>query len=254
MTNMSWLKRLSKYAGNHAPELLIGAGIAAGIAAVVTAVSATFKAAKSIDKRKAEGKDISRKEIVKTVWKDYIPTAGALVVSAGCFIAANAVHSKRSAALAAAYALSETALTNYKQSVLENVGEEKEREIADKAVQKQIIKTPVNNTEVIRVGDNKILVYDEFTGRYFRSDKNDIISAVNELNRMMINDESVSLNDFYDLVGLDNTIVGELLGWNYANETVEVRFSSHLTADGEPCLAYSFATPPKTGFNNYYPF
>ena len=251
MTNMSWLKRLSKCAGNHAPELLIGAGIAAGVAAVVTAVSATFKAAKAIDKRKAAGKEISRKEIVKTVWKDYIPTAGALIVSAGCFIAANAVHNKRAAALAAAYAISETALTNYKQSVLENVGEEKEREIADKAVQKQIIETPVDSTEVIRVGDNGVLVYDEFAGRYFRSDKNGIIRAVNELNRMIINDESASLNDFYDLVGLDYTIVGESLGWNCANGSVEVRFSSHLTADGEPCLAYSFATSPKMGFNDY---
>lgn len=244
MTNMSWLKRLSKYAGAHAPEILIGVGIASGIGAVVTAAFATVKATKIIEKRKAEKDTLTKKEIVSAVWKNYIPTVGAVILSVGCIVAANTVSRKRSAALAAAYALSETAFSAYKQSVADEFGVEKERDISDKAVQKRIENTPVNSTEVINVGKGGVLVYDEFAGRYFRSDKNSIIGAVNDLNRMILQDDTATLNDFYDLVGLNFTKLGYLMGWTSSEGSVNVTFSSHLTADGEPCLSYSL-TPPK---------
>jgi len=242
MTNMSWLKRLSKYAGAHAPEILIGVGVASGIGAVVTAAFATVKAAKIIEQRKAEKEALTKKEIVAAVWKNYIPTVGAVILSVGCIVAANTVSRKRSAALAA-YALSETAFSAYKQSVADEFGVEKERDISDKAVQKRIENTPVNNTEVINVGIGDVLVYDELAGRYFRSDKNRIIGAVNELNRMILQDDTATLNDFYDLVGLNFTELGYLMGWTSSQGSVNVTFSSHLTADGEPCLSYSLTAP-----------
>lgn len=252
MTNMSWLKRLSKYAGAHAPEILIGVGIASGIGAVVTAVSATVKAASIIEKRKAEKDTLTKKEIVAVVWKNYVPTAGAVILSVGCIVAANTVNRKRSAALAAAYALSETAFSAYKQSVADEFGVEKEYTISDKAIQKQIIDKPVKSSKVITIENGEVLTYDTFSGRYFKSSKNGILSAVNELNRLIINDGGATLNDFYDLIGLDNVQMGDILGWLYDQKSISVRFGSHLTTDGEPCMSFAFNVMPHTEVDHYY--
>lgn len=252
MTNMSWLKRLSKYAGAHAPEILIGVGIASGIGAVVTAVSATVKAASIIEKRKAEKDTLTKKEIVAVVWKNYIPTAGAVILSVGCIVAANTVNRKRSAALAATYALSETAFSAYKQSVADEFGVEKEYAISDKAIQKQIIDKPVKSSKVITIENGEVLTYDTFSGRYFKSSKNGILSAVNELNRLIINDGGATLNDFYDLIGLDNVQMGDILGWLYDQKSISIRFSSHLTTDGEPCMSFAFNVMPHTEVDHYY--
>lgn len=252
MTNLSWLKRLSKYAGAHAPEILIGVGIASGIGAVVTAVSATVKAASIIEKRKAEKDTLTKKEIVAAVWKNYIPTAGAVILSVGCIVAANTVNRKRSAALAAAYALSETAFSAYKQSVADEFGVEKEYDISDKAIQKQIIDKPVKSSKVVTIENGEVLTYDSFSGRYFKSSKNGILSAVNELNRLIINDGGATLNDFYDLIGLDNVQMGDILGWLYDQKSISVRFGSHLTTDGEPCMSFAFNVMPHTEVDHYY--
>lgn len=252
MTNMSWLKRLSKYAGAHAPEILIGVGIASGIGAVVTAVSATVKAASIIEKRKAEKDTLTKKEIVAAVWKNYIPTAGAVILSVGCIVAANTVNRKRSAALAAAYALSETAFSAYKQSVADEFGVEKEYAISDKAIQKQIIDKPVKSSKVVTIENGEVLTYDTFSGRYFKGSKNGILSAVNELNRLIINDGGATLNDFYDLIGLDNVQMGDIFGWLYDQNSISVRFGSHLTTDGEPCMSFAFNIMPHAEVDRYY--
>lgn len=252
MTNMSWLKRLSKYAGAHAPEILIGVGIASGIGAVVTAASATVKATSIIEKRKVEKEALTKKEIVAAVWKNYIPTVGAVILSVGCIVAANTVNRKRSAALAAAYALSETAFSAYKQSVADEFGVEKEYAISDKAIQKQIIDKPVKSSKVITIENGEVLTYDTFSGRYFKSSKNGILSAVNELNRLIINDGGATLNDFYDLIGLDNVQMGDILGWLYDQKSISVRFGSHLTTDGEPCMSFAFNVMPHTEVDHYY--
>lgn len=244
MTNMSWIKGVGRFAIKHAPEFLTGLGIGLMFTSIIFAVKNTPKATKILEKKKAEsGSELKKAEILKAVWKNYIPAAGAAVGAVGCFIAANVVQNKRSVALAAAYALSETALSNYRQVTLDKLGEEKEAEIHTEAVQKQIRETPVKSTDVANFSTGDELVYDAFAGRLFRSSRNKIEKAVNELNRMIISGDYASLNDFYDLIDADNSIVGDLIGWN-SSQSVDVRFSAHLTADDKPCLAFRFSIPP----------
>lgn len=253
MTNMSWIKGVGRFAGKHAPEFLTGLGIGFMFTSLMFAVKNTPKATKILEKKKAEsGSELKKTEILKSVWKNYIPAAGAAVGAVGCFIAANVVQNKRSVALAAAYALSETALSNYRQVAIDKLGEEKEAEIHTEAVQKQIRETPVKSIDVADFGQEEELVYDAFAGRLFRSSRNRIEKAVNELNRMIIAGDCASLNDFYDLIGADNTTLGDLIGWDSTQTTkcVDVRFSAHLTADDKPCIAFQFVTPPMYEFDS----
>ena len=71
-------------------------------------------------------------EVAKVAWKPYIPAALLGASSVACLIGANSVHARRQAALYSAYKLSETAFTEYRDKVLQTVGEEAEKEVRDK--------------------------------------------------------------------------------------------------------------------------
>ena len=74
-----------------------------------------------------------------------IPTAISCAASTTCLIAGLTVGAKRNAAIAAAYKLSETALTNYKESVVETIGSEKEKDVRSKVAEKSVASNPVKN-------------------------------------------------------------------------------------------------------------
>lgn len=255
-----FFKAVGAFAAKRAPELLTAVGIVGSGTAIIFAVNATPKAEKLITDKENEKNDIlTPLEKAKIVWKCYIPAVGMFLCSAGCIIAANAVHEKRSAALTAAYALSETALAEYSKKVVETVGEKKDELIRAAVVQDKIDTTPVPKKEnkktgekdVVIIGDGDTLCYDTFAGGYFRSDKNKIEKAINELNRKLLEDDFVSLNDFYDLIGQEQTEIGNLIGWNVnIRDYIDVRFTSHLNPEGKPCLAISFTVAPKYEYDS----
>lgn len=250
----AFLRNLGKFAAKHASEILTGFGIAGMFTAVILAVENTTKAEKLIKERQNQQDDpLNKTEIVKAAWKSYIPTAVACLGAVGCLIAANAVNVKRSAALTAAYALSETTLLEYRNKVAEEMGDRKAEEIRNKIVQDKIDKTPPSKSDVIIVGNGDVRCYDVFAGGYFQSNKNKLDRAVNELNRRILEDDYACLNDFYDAIDRPHTKSGDLLGWNnsHGNRGVNIKYSSHLAPDGEPCLAFEFDLVPKYEYDLY---
>lgn len=112
----------------HEPEILMGMGISGLIFSTVWAIRATFKASKAIRDYK-ESKQIEKitpKETFKLTWKYYWPVAASTLLSVPCIIAGNRVSSKRYAALATAYTISEAALQEYQDTTREIVGEKKQ--------------------------------------------------------------------------------------------------------------------------------
>ena len=253
----------------RSPEILTGLGIAGMITTTVLAVKATPKAMKLLEEAKKDVfdnldpgdipennndyTDISLKpiEVVKVAWKPYIPAAITGIASISCIIGASSVHAKRNAAIAAAYNLSQTALTEYKEKVVETIGEKKEQAIKDKIAKDKIKKDPVSKSEVIVTGKGNTLCYDAFNSRYFYSDIDQIKRAINELNRIMLNQMYVSLNDFYDELNLKHSGNGDELGWNIARGKIKVDFNAQLDSDGVPCIVIDYAIPPEYGFNHY---
>ena len=237
----------------HSPEILIGLGIGGMYTSIVLAVSATPKALKLIEEAKAEREvdELTRTEVVKTTWKCYIPTAIAAAASTACFIGASSKYLRRNAALAAAYKISETALTEYRNKVVETVGEKKEKAIRDDIDKDRIEKNPVSRNEVIITEKGNTLCYDHLSGRYFNSDIETIRRAANNLNREMTVGIGmyVSLNEFYDEINLDHIPLGDELGWVVDKGLIDPDFSSHITDDGRPCLVLGFVTPPRRDFS-----
>ena len=239
----------------RSPEILTGLGIAGMISTTVLAVRATPKAldliARAEDKKfdNGHGNKLTVSEKMKVAWKPYIPAAITGIASISCIIGASSVHAKRNAAIAAAYNLSQTALTEYKDKVVETIGEKKEQSIKDKIAKDKIKKDPVSKSEVIVTGKGNTLCYDAFNSRYFYSDIDQIKRAINELNRIMLNQMYVSLNDFYDELNLKHSGNGDELGWKLDDGFIEVDFSSQLSDDGRPCLVIEYMVAPRYDYS-----
>ena len=68
---------------------------------------------------------------------------------------------------------------------------------------------------------------------------------MNKLNRDMLDEMFISLNDFYYEIGLSNTKLGDDLGWNVSEGLIDLKFSSQLTDDGTPCVVMDYSIAPK---------
>lgn len=243
-----------QFANKHSPEILTGIGIAGMITTTVLAVRATPKALQLIEEKKNEDwvDELSPLEVVKTAWKPYVPAAVTGVASIACLIGASSVNAKRNAALATAYKLSETALSEYREKVIETIGEKKEKTVRDKVAEERVKKNPVSKSEVIVTNNGTTLCFDPISARYFKSSIDKIKRAENELNKQMLHDISgyVSLNDFYDELGLDHTSVGDDLGWN-VDRLIDISFSSQLNDNGEPSVVLDYLVAPKYDFYKF---
>lgn len=240
----------------HAPEILLGVGMAMGATATVLAVGATTKAVRLVDAKKEElhVEKLEPKEVIKTTWKCYIPVAMTGLSSIACLIGSHSVSARRTAALAAAYQLSETALTEYKEKVVETIGEKKEKFVRDAVAKEQAIKSTddLKANNIIITNHGETLFRDYYSGNLFKSDIERIKRAVNELNRRMLLDNYVSLNDFYDELGLDHTGSGDDLGWRIEDGYIDVDFNPQLIEhEGVqvPCVILSYDVAPKYGYD-----
>ena len=224
------------------------------ITTTILAVRATPKALELIEEQKEEESvdELSSFEVVKVAWKPYIPAMVTCIASTACLIGASSVNTKRNAALATAYKLSETALSEYRDKVVETIGEKKERIVRDKVAEERVKKNPVSKNEVIVTGNGKTLCFDPISGRYFMCSIETIKKAENTLNKQMLHDISgyVSLNEFYDELGLDHTSVGNDLGWN-TNQLIDIDFSSQLNDNGEPSVVLDYLVAPKCDYYNF---
>lgn len=212
---MKFIKTVKRGFGKRSPEILLGIGIASGITATVLAVKATPKALELLTEKRYEKygdtlkeddsyddmPELKPVEVVKATWKCYIPAVISGAASIACLLGSHSVNAKRNAALATAYKLSETALNEYREKVVEEIGEEKEKVIRDKVSQKHLDETPVSKNEVIITGTGKQLCYDGISGRYFESDIQTIRAAVNKINETMVYEMYAALNDFYNEIG-----------------------------------------------------
>ena len=253
-TNFSRLfKNVGASMRKNSPVIMTAIGIAGMTSTVVLAVKATPKALEKIEEKKQEKwvDDLSPMETVTATWKCYIPAAVTGVASAACLIGANSINTKRNVALAAAYKISETALSEYREKVIETFGEKKDQLIREKVAEKHVQEGSVNSTNVIFTGNGDTKCVDIMSGQYFMSNIDKVKKAENEVNKQMLEEGYVSLNDFYDYLNIEHTGFGDLLGWNLDDGLISLQYSSHLTPEGVPCLAIQYGVPPKYEYDRF---
>ena len=241
----------------HSPEILMGVGVAGVITTTVMACRATMKlddilveAAETREKIKevAENpayedkytEEDAKKDLVINytqtavkVAKLYAPAVAVGVISVGCLLGSHDILRKRNAALSAAYLTVDKSFKEYKQRVIDRVGEEVEKEIRYGIKAEEIIETVTdeegNETTVSETVKtmNPTLYSDyarffdeaspcwqndpEYNLMFLRAQQqyaNDLLRAKGRL----------FLNDVYDMLGIEKTKAGQIVGWVYDRE------------------------------------
>ena len=246
----NFFRSASRAVSKHSPEILTGMGIAGMITTTVLAVRATPKALTLIDdEASVKGEPLTKVEVVKAAWKPYIPAIVTGTMSTVCLIGASKVSTSRNAALLTAYKLSETALAEYREKVVETIGEKKEQEVRHKVAKEKLIKNPPKSSEIIITGKGNTLCYDPLSDRHFRSDLEIIRRAEITLNKEMINSIGgmVTLNDFYNEIGLGRIDIGDDIGWTTDN-MIDLDISSHITENDEHAAVIGHYHAPKWSY------
>ena len=261
-----FFKMAQKTIAKYSPEILTGIGIAGMITTTVLAVKATPKALEKIKEEKvkvydeldpsevpAQGipEDVKLKpmEVVKVTWKCYVPAVITGTASIACIIGANKANYARNAALATAYNLSQTALAEYKEKVVETIGEKKEQTIREKIAQDKVDKVEkVPNNEIVMIGSGDVLFLEPVSMRCFMSNEEEVRRIINNLNYRMISgyEEYISLSEFYDEIGLARTSTSDDVGWNIGRDgQISISFVAAKNNEGKPCLMLDYMVSPR---------
>jgi hypothetical protein len=251
---MAIAKQAEKFTTDHSPQILTGIAVAGTIGTALLTGKATLKAHNLIKyetmKRDSNSEPYyaTTKDKVVWSWKEFIPPVAVGALTVASIITASQIGTRRAAALAAAYAVSEKAFGEYKEKVVEKLGENKERAVRDDIAQDRVRNNPVSENQIIVSGGGKVLCYEPFTGRYFMSDMETLKKAQNDLNYMVLNNYYASMSDFYDLIGLDRTKLSDDMGWN-SDKLLELTFSTVLSDDDRPCMVMDYQVVPIRGYS-----
>ena len=138
---------------------------------------------------------------------------------------------------------------------VEQIGEKKAAEVIAKIAEDKVKKNPPkiddNDTEgmpVIVTGDGDSLCYESYTGRYFKSNIDKLRRIETKLNQKLIHEDFVTLNDMYDEIGLPPVQMGDQLGWNAMDDTIDFAISSTIIDKDDrevTCTVLDLLDPPR---------
>lgn len=245
---------IAVFVQKNAPQILAGTGIGLGIVSTGLAVKGTIKATEIVWKLKEEkeGAELTKADIVKATWKEYVPTVGTALLSAGCIVGSVNISMRRIATMATAYALSEKSFKEYKDKAVEMIGEKKEEEIRGSIAQDFIDKNPPESALICSGTGGSQLCLDRYSGQYFYSDADEIRRRVNGINNQILHDFYISYNDYCVELGLNEVKNGNDLGWNIVDgDLLDVEFTTELGPGEIPILVVDFVNDPFPNYRRY---
>lgn len=250
----SLLSKSQTFLKRNSATILTCVGAAGVVATTVTAVKATPKALILLEKAKKEkGEDFTKLEAVKIAGPVYIPAAVLGVSTLACIFGANVLNQRTQASLISAYALANTGYKDYRKKVDELYGDE-----AGSQVRAEIAKDKYEDQPIKAVEDGKRLYYDYYSSRYFEARPFDVQKAEYEVNRTLMMDDGVFLNEWYTLLGLERLDHGDNFGWNtcanmdaYWQTWIDFHHEKVIMDDGLECIIITFEQEPYPDFEEW---
>lgn len=213
----------------HSPTLLFAAGVVGVAGTVVLACRATLKVEHVLNDAEKEMLDArSNRELVHVrartmvkVTQLYAPSVVLGVASVGALTGSHVVLNRRNVALTAAYKTIDEAFQKYRDRVIADLGEDKDREY-----RYDIREVEVHDTKK-GVVQKKNLVHMNGASQYARlfDEMNPNWSPQPEYNLIFLRAQQtyanqllnarghVFLNDIYDALGIDRSKEGAVVGW-----------------------------------------
>jgi hypothetical protein len=182
-------------------------------------------------------KERTNRETAELVWDCYVPAALTAVSTTGLILMAYRVGDRRAGATQAALLITERAYSEYRDRVVQELGESREQKIRDEIAAARIQANPADESLIIAT--NKVLCCELYTGRYFECDMETIRQAVNTVNAEVLHNNEATLDELYYLIGLEPSEMSGQFGWT-SDRLLELTYTSVLTDKGVPCLAFSY--------------
>lgn len=257
MNLRAWTSTAGKFVTDNSPTILTALGAVGVVTTAYFTGKASFRAQSAIyhenSMRSLKDGDhavyLTKKEEVKLVWMMYLPAAATGALSIAAIVGANRIGTRRAAAMATAFTLSERALAEYKEKVVEQVGANKEQKVRNAVAQDQVDRiSPVNVVNEGHGGDQ--LFMDPFSSRVWEATMEEIKGCINDLNYQLNNHGYATLNDLYDHLGLDHTRVGGELGWNSV-KLIDPKFETTMAeykGAMRSVIVLDFTVAPVRGF------
>lgn len=240
-------------ARKHSPVILFAAGVVGISATIVMASRATLRAQSVMEKHKhavetasalyndpqyndlKQGEQYTSKDYKRdlaviytgtlvNLTKMYGPALVLGLASVAALTGSHIVLTKRYAGATAAYAAMHKGFQEYRKRVLDQYGEDKDNELryglVDKTIVEETAQGPV--TKTIKALDNKNVsiyarVFDKASSKSWQREHGYnqffIQCQQNYANDLLKARGHVFLNEVYDMLGLDRTSAGQLVGW-----------------------------------------
>lgn len=225
------------------PKLLFVAGVGGMVASTVLACRATLKVSETLETAKADlamsnqlmhlkDGDYTEQEHQKNVTVVYIRSAGKIVklygpsillgvASIAVLTKSHNILAERNLALTAAYAAMEEAFGKYRGRVIEAYGEEVDERMRYDTETVEIIDGETGKIiSQVRVGPDEPSMYARFFDEYCSSWSKDpeynrtfLIHQQNYANDLLKVRGHVFLNEIYDVLGMERTRAGSVVGW-----------------------------------------
>lgn len=251
------LSRSQGFLKRNSSTILTCLGAAGVVATTITAVKATPKALMLLEQaEEKKGAELTKLETVKIAGPAYIPSVVLGVSTLACIFGANALNHRNQASLMSAYALVDSSYKDYRKKVDELYGEEAGAQvragIAKDKYEDEYGDHPVDLEDGVR------LYYDFYSERYFEATPSQVKTAEYELNRKLMMDDCVYLNEWYYLLGLNALDHGLDFGWStctnsdmYWQTWIDFHHEKVVMDDGLECIIISFSQEPYSNFEDY---
>ena len=236
----------------NAPTILTGAGVAGFIGTVILVARETPEANIRVEKEKTKQQEMNetgfqaKAKIAVSAASAYGPAILTGSAAIGCVLAANHISVKRIASLTAGLSLAESQLREYKDTAQKLLGkDEKGNDIFSKSLaENHKDDRPVNDETRYGYDGEIYKVLDLYSGQTFWSSRAEIERAENAANARMTKSQNgfcVSVNEFYQLLHINETALGDQYGWNITGPNVRVTFNYQEDENtGNPMLVMDF--------------
>lgn len=250
------LGRFSFKVQKASPQLYLAGGIIGGIATVVMACIATHKAEPVIADTKErisvihddlENEEITKEESSKALFEVYKEAAIDLVklyapsifvggLSITCVLVSNGIMRSRNMSLVAAYSALEKTYKGYRSKIAERFGKEVDEEVAhdisymdEEAVTGEKGKKDASNVVQVTGDPTKYSPYarffDEYNPNWEKSSEYNLMflrSMESRANDLLQSQGFLTLNEVYEMLGMEKSNAGMVVGWTYLDPEVGV--------------------------------
>ena len=210
---------------NKNSNLILTIVSATGVLVTVTfAIKGTIKAVKLYEEKQPAG----TKEIIKTVWKCYIPTIGMVILTTTAILCNGKLNAKKIAMLTSAYGSSMEALKKMEAKMSEMIGPKKAQAVIDEVhSQSAEDNKPKSSVDIINTGHGDELFFLEDVGQWINASTNWIelaqLKTWNDLDDSNEWDENgdsyILMNDALEHLGAKPCYMGGANGWYMSDLT-----------------------------------